>query len=470
MFTTREYRPMCTRVALLLTEPTSPSVANIKALALPDLSSYQQSSMMQPEHKPPASALNTVDPPSAPPAMKSDSAEDRKEHEPTWFSDEVGNLKLVNFVVKRPCCSCFSVLLICLVMIVLLAAIVVGDGNFITNDVNDYDLYDVRSKAYDSFRLAKEAVEDKRDLKENAGVVDPRQSEALDMVYWIYEAQTDGGMFTKKALQDMKEADDIMLADKDWDQYCVLEHFNKDGSPKPEENVTCKTPLSATTIFFPESWDSALATSVVDRLKNEETVKLYNQMAPCLEHGVQCEAVMQGVPAEQQSAAEQLKADIEAITSKWTGSGELVQDPQEVALFCAYLKLLPTQAFAVDFYFDKNFNVENPVSMFSRTLLQFGGPVAGFNRTDEDKSDQEKIVKDYVLDNLYDEMEQVAKKSHSKETNTYYFMGALIFDVFIQILIADALKAIASVLLVFLYLWYMLGSLFLAAVGMAEIL
>eukprot|EP00961_Rhodomonas_salina_P100890 1357867-Rhodomonas_salina.1 len=135
-----------------------------------------------------------------------------------------------------------------------------------------------------------------------------------------------------------------MLQNK-WQDYCVLEHFNADGTEKPASEVTCKKPMSATTIFFPESWDSALALSIVNRLKQQAAVDLYNHMAPCVEHGALCDTLMQGVTVEQQAAALELKTDIESITSKWTGTGDLVEDPKEVALFCAYLKLLPSQAY-----------------------------------------------------------------------------------------------------------------------------
>jgi predicted RND superfamily exporter protein len=48
-------------------------------------------------------------------------------------------------------------------------------------------------------------------------------------------------------------------------------------------------------------------------------------------------------------------------------------------------------------------------------------------------------------------------------------MGALIFDLILQILLFDFVKAVASFVAVFFYLRYMLGSWFLTAVGMFEI-
>lgn len=48
-------------------------------------------------------------------------------------------------------------------------------------------------------------------------------------------------------------------------------------------------------------------------------------------------------------------------------------------------------------------------------------------------------------------------------------MGTLIFDIIIDILLSDAVKAVMSFVSVFLYLRYMIGSWFLAIVGMLEI-
>ena len=66
-------------------------------------------------------------------------------------------------------------------------------------------------------------------------------------------------------------------------------------------------------------------------------------------------------------------------------------------------------------------------------------------------------------------MKEVTDVDHSSSVATYYFMGTLIFDVIIDILVSDALRAILSFILVFIYLRFMIGSWFLAFVGMLEI-
>eukprot|EP00961_Rhodomonas_salina_P193508 2612293-Rhodomonas_salina.4 len=87
-----------------------------------------------------------------------------------------------------------------------------------------------------------------------------------------------------------------------------------------------------------------------------------------------------------------------------------------MAKFCAYMKLLPTRsplvspsplagsaamsgadaerrrllslrlvgvAVQVDFYFDKEFSIENPVSMFTRSVFRFGAPREGYQRENQ---------------------------------------------------------------------------------------
>ena len=63
----------------------------------------------------------------------------------------------------------------------------------------------------------------------------------------------------------------------------------------------------------------------------------------------------------------------------------------------------------------------------------------------------------------------MSSDNYNDQIQTYYFMGTLIFDVIINILVSDALKAVLSFVLVFMYLRIMIGSWLLASVGMLEI-
>eukprot|EP00961_Rhodomonas_salina_P250432 3385736-Rhodomonas_salina.1 len=86
-----------------------------------------------------------------------------------YFSDEEGNLKLVNWIVRCPCCTCCTVIGICLFMCILLGVVLSGGGLPITDDQHAYDVFDVRSKDYDAYRLAKEITDDARAEAEKTG-------------------------------------------------------------------------------------------------------------------------------------------------------------------------------------------------------------------------------------------------------------------------------------------------------------
>ena len=63
----------------------------------------------------------------------------------------------------------------------------------------------------------------------------------------------------------------------------------------------------------------------------------------------------------------------------------------------------------------------------------------------------------------------MAHSDHNPHVQSYYLMTSLIFDIILDILVSDGLKAIMSFVAVFLYLRLMIGSWFLAAVGILEI-
>jgi len=141
-----------------------------------------------------------------------------------------------------------------------------------------------------------------------------------------------------------------------------------------------------------------------------------------------------------------------------------------LAEYVAYMKELPSQAMFVDFHLDNQFNVSNTACKFTRSIIPFGGPLKGYADTKTNSTQQASKLKEYVLNNLEASFAKASKGGYSEYLNVYYFMTALIFDIFIQILLMDASLAIVSVALVFIYIWITTGSVFLATVGMSEIL
>jgi len=141
------------------------------------------------------------------------------------------------------------------------------------------------------------------------------------------------------------------------------------------------------------------------------------------------------------------------------------------------MKELPSQAMFVDFHLDNQFSTNNTKCQFTRSILPFGGPLdvkaddgAQLYKNMDDKEDeQDNKRKKWIIKELEKDFANAAKGSYSDYLSVYYFMTSLIFDIFIQILMMDGLLAVASINMVFTYIWITTGSVFLSLVGMSEI-
>jgi len=168
-----------------------------------------------------------------------------------------------------------------------------------------------------------------------------------------------------------------------------------------------------------------------------------------------------------------LSKDLKAITSKFDAKGENpVNDAKMpiLAKFAATLKKLPSQAMIVDFHLDDTFNLTNTKCKFTRTILEFGGPLEGYPNTVTNETEQEKKTKAYILDKLEENFYEAAQGGYSDYITVYYFMTSLILDIILAIVQMDGMLAIFSVAIVFIYIWITTGSCFLAVVGMSEII
>jgi hypothetical protein len=200
---------------------------------------------------------------------------------------------------------------------------------------------------------------------------------------------------------------------------------------------------------------------------------MYNTLAFCVLFNIGCDAYDGAgfTEAEQTTGflfVTQLFADLETITGAFDGKGELTEDPDEVTNFIAHLKELPSQAWKVDFHFSKEFSVDNQVSQYSRAIMFWGFPLSSeLGGASESKTETKR--KDFIMDELFKTMEKYAGTGYNKEINAYYFMSALINDVFIAILANDGTFAMLSIAFVYFYMRFMLQSWFLANIGFLEI-
>ena len=200
----------------------------------------------------------------------------------------------------------------------------------------------------------------------------------------------------------------------------------------------------------------------------------------------------------------QLGADVDSITSKFDMQGELVDNFNQVTELASYLIQVDIFKGFVDYGFDTGFSSDNPISMYSRGIVYWGGPLETRNvsLTDEEANDEIRkserdARKDFVLDNYLEAMDAQADKSTHEEINSYYLMTAIIGDVILNIVqqvslfllyvyplilnctklythlypfpIKDAMLALFSFAFIFFWLFVNTSSWFLAFVGLFEI-
>ena len=109
------------------------------------------------------------------------------------------NLKAVALVVRNPCLIFWILIALCVIISFLLQVVVfraAEGGNPFTLPGNELNLADVRSVQYDSYRLARDELRGARNVLAAVGKESvKRQSEVSDITYWVFEGETDGGLF-----------------------------------------------------------------------------------------------------------------------------------------------------------------------------------------------------------------------------------------------------------------------------------
>lgn len=418
---------------------------------------------------------------------KGTSSDMSEKYPPSFFTDDKGNLKFVNLVVRKPCCCFFGILITALIIFYLLVATVFSAGNPFTLGEAEYDIKDVRSISYDSLRLAQQDITKER----NALVAEVSQREEariqeaqLDVTVWIYESEKPEGVFgTAESISEMRESLVLYTDNKDYKDYCWKEYTN---DPITNKIVSkCRPHLTALNMYYSSKWDSDVAAGVLNELKMENNIERYNALALCTERGnnLFCASIPDEFNNDNDKQwARELNQNITTLTKEWDGEGNLNPDSiDQMTEFAAYMMELITKRGLVDFSFDKNFGIDNQVSMYSRAVVSWGGPLNVTSDvvsssdddevTDENKqkdTDQE-ILKSYIVDNFLEEMEEIASPGNNPEIDSYYFMPALILEVLLKIVSRDGMLAIVSFLFVFFYIRLSVGSWFLALVGFIEI-
>lgn len=430
--------------------------------------------------------------------VEATSSSSYKRHPPSLFTDSKGNLKFVNFVCRFPITVLFLILGLCIFVVVVLSMTVFSRGNPFSNE-GSYDLKDIRSLAYDSHRLA---VQDVRDLRQvrmedssgSAGTEEDRlQDEYRDVTYWVFEAEDkegEGLFGSAESISEMRETVTLFQKDPEYEKYCWLDYEKiNEATGKPE----CKPPMSPLQMYYASSFNATLANHIIEQLSDPSKVETYNILSLCIEFKAFCNKINASpyFTKEKDAWARALNEDMNTTIEGFDGKSEtMVEDFDLVTRLAAHLMQIGTKKGRVDFGFDKNFSLNNTKSYYSRTLLTWGGPynhsgsevmkkygddtsdltVDELKEMEEEleKEDQDKLKK-YIVDNFLKEMDDIAASNYHNTIDSYYFMGTLILDVLLEIVIRDGSLAVYSLIFVFFWVASMVGSWFLAIIGFFEI-
>lgn len=364
----------------------------------------------------------------------------QQKYPPSFFTDEVGNLKFVNLVVRHPCKIFFVILFLNIILTFLLFATVFRGGNPFSDPGSQYDPNDVRSIAYDSLKLAGEEIEETKAAPSD-GTSDSDsplirvQEQQLDITYWVYEAESEDGVFgTRESIEGMKESLALFQNDPMYESYCWKQYETVvEDDDTTTTTSKCRPALSSLSMYYASSWDADVAESIIQQLQEPGNIDRYNDVALCVEFNLLCEFLaLTNYTDSDLEWARSLNADITSMTSSWDGKGELAEDLQQVTRFALYMMELNTKRGFVDFGFDKNFNLTNPVSMFSRAVLLWGGPleeslqvVSETEESEEEEGDNDKDqagLREYFLANFLERMNEISSVEHDPNVNSFYFM------------------------------------------------
>jgi len=399
-------------------------------------------------------------------------------HVPGFFTDKHGNLKLVNIIVRFPITVFCLILAVVIVLSFLLFQLVLKGGNpFADPSAPSYDIKDERSTALDSFRLISEEVMKTRELaaisnrrlEDGSGPAVPFQSAYEDVTYWAYESETPDGVFgTRESIEAMRETLVLFTENEDYEKFCYKRFEGQ-----------CIPPSSVINMYYASEWDSETVQSIIDQLKDPANVLRYNSLGVCVEFAIFCDQI----PArynnfDDATWAIEFNRNMTRVISKWDGTGELVEDHQQATELAAHLKQLFTKRGLIDFGFDEKFSVDNQVSQYSRMFILWGSPLdrsiledvgVDFTKENGDVKTDRIFFKEWIAKTFLDDMDEFADEDYSLLLNSYYFMETIIGDVLLKVVIRDSLLALFSFTFVFLYIRVMVGSWFLAVVGLTQI-
>mmetsp|Transcript_25152 Transcript_25152/g.32682 ORF Transcript_25152/g.32682 Transcript_25152/m.32682 type:complete len:932 (-) Transcript_25152:127-2922(-) len=133
-----------------------------------------------------------------------------------------------------------------------------------------------------------------------------------------------------------------------------------------------------------------------------------------------------------------------------TASLEYLADPDTLSAFSSL-------------YFSPEFSASNLEAKNMRALFQFGFPLEGV-----DEDDQDAEFQDYIW-GIHKDLEKQAKEVQNADAKVYWFNGELFDMLFLEVVYGDFAFAVGSMLFVFLYMAWHTKSLYLALLGIFQV-
>lgn len=421
-----------------------------------------------------------------------------------WRNEE-GNLKFVVFLVRHPCIVILLSLGLSVVLSIAAISQQIGSGDdLFSTPRSDGDIGHVTSINDHALALGMSYVRDAKgkSSKSSASEVQPKLSQLSDVLILVFEASGDN-VFSRDMLEQSKEIENKLINDPEFPEYCQRDRkliANDTLSPREK----CELPMSPLNLFFASDWDQTRMDKAVNVVRSIDdfsnkakevlicTAQVPKDFIP-LVAGMSLSVYHTGLIPSDLNMTEpeilqfmngfcpDLKAtnvtevgyvfgvvmDLVDASTDFDGKGTL-NDPEKVMEVCAVLLEIPILRPLVEFYFDKNFAMDNLKSKFGRLLIKYGQPLEGYNNVTDRETDQSDKYKEWFQLKFRDYLQGDATISESFKV--YYLSTALIFDEILAIMITDALFALFSITFVFSFLVGQTGSFFLAIAGMIEII
>merc|ERR1712176_1230668 len=187
----------------------------------------------------------------------------------------------------------------------------------------------------------------------------------------VFEGETDNVFGSAESINSMKATFDMYMEDPMYDKFCLLNYRDA----KPDAPLECSLPTTPLTAYYASSWDSEMASSVIETLKDSETVETFNSLSLCYALDLFCDQVPTDTSPRDIQLVLGSFANITSITEKWDMKGELVEDFEQVTELISYLVRLDILRGGLIFGYDNNFSVENPKSKYSRGVFAWGAPL-----------------------------------------------------------------------------------------------